>query len=311
MFRGGIDYSRWKDIGNDEDDDDDRINVDETREVRRAIAAECSEDASLSTFLSNLATYKTQADELFLRAEQSKDQYDYRVALNEGYQALLAKAAAILRRADIDEDARTTIVSCEIACRLNSACCYLKLLDWENVIEECTWVLTEHRTTLGRQQELRASYFRSYAFLKLHFLVQAEHDATRLKALLEIHNASLLADDAPFVDDYNDLFLSLSEYRARVNVNAAADRIKAMENNRHAGQQLTESEPAAPSSSSVPFDLMAVMKRRDEYLRAATMYFKKWYVCAVRSFLCAVLSFVCVYARIRGYRRNAACLFWM
>jgi hypothetical protein len=273
MFRGGIDYSRWKDIGNDEDDDDDTKNADETREVRRVLAADDKEDASLSTFLSNLATYKTQADELFVHAEQSKDQYDYRVALNEGYQALLAKAAAILRRDDISDDTRTTIVSCELACRLNSACCYLKLLDWENVIEECTWALTEHRSTLGQQQELRALYFRAYAFHKLHFLVQAEHDAARLKTILETHSVTVVAENAAFVDEYNDLFLDLWESRARVDLSAAAVRVKAMERAGHTGP--LSAEPTAPSSSSALFDAAGSMKQRDEYLRTATMYFKK------------------------------------
>ena len=207
---GGIDYSKWKSIGDDDEDDEDI--ADERNRLDHALS---SDNDSTTSFLLNLTTYKVQADELFVQAERSKDPYDYRVALNEGYQALIAKASAILRDGKVDEVTRNIIVHNEIACRLNAACCFLKLEEWDNAIEECTWVLTEQRIPIQHQQQIRARYFRSYSYLKLRFLAQAEQDARQLKSLLENRDVvsgttnnttTIFHDNEAFLDEYNSLF---------------------------------------------------------------------------------------------------------
>ena len=206
MF-GGIDYSKWKSIGDDDEDDD----ADERNRMGHAM----STDDDSTSFVINLTTYKVQADELFVQAERSKDPYDYRVALNEGYQALIAKASSILRDGNVDEATRNIILHHDISCRLNAACCFLKLEEWDSAIEECTWVLTEQRIPLTHQQQVRARYFRSYSYLKLRFLAQAEQDAGQLKSLLEgrdmvdgstSNTTTIFHENEAFLEEYNHLF---------------------------------------------------------------------------------------------------------
>ena len=207
---GGIDYSKWKSIGYDDEDDD----IDDADERNRMNHAMSSTNDQGLQFMNNLTTYKVQADELFVQAERSKDPYDYRVALNEGYQALLAKASSILRDGDVDDASRNIILHNDVSCRLNAACCFLKLEEWDSAIEECTWVLTEQRIPIKHQQQVRARYFRSYSYLKLRFLAQAEQDARQLKSLLEDRDAlsgststtAIFHENEAFLVEYNNLF---------------------------------------------------------------------------------------------------------
>ena len=142
MSREGIDYSKWNNVN--DDDDDDESDADNGATLSAAPRRSWTLEQRLPTaasFAAGVSTYKAQADELFAQAEASKDPYDYRVALNEGYLVLLGKASSVLRHAnDANDSDVAAIVRCEVACRLNAACCHLRLEDWESAIEECTWV---------------------------------------------------------------------------------------------------------------------------------------------------------------------------
>ena len=187
------DYSKWNII---EDDDD------------------CEEERASEHFFLTFKKFdalKLDADKLFAAAECSRDPYDYKIALNQGYLISLDELNQLSQHTG---NKREEIVHFEIACKLNIACCHLRLMEFQDTIDVCTSVLTDYQKIMSEDQIIRLRYFRGYSYCKLgseENLFLAESDATQMKRML----ASMQTIHGPFVTEYRDFFQTLHEDRQK------------------------------------------------------------------------------------------------
>lgn len=188
-----MDYSKWDVI---EDDDDLDVHGNEHS----------------SSTSDKLGALKLEADNLFKIALESCDPYDYKFALYQGYMVLLFELNTLKNNNETDD----RLKQFEISCKLNCACCHLKLMDLNETIRLCSEILTKHCSLLTRDQILRARYFRSYAYYKLDSIetfLSAESDAAAMTDIL----SSGFTDRDENVADYIVHFESLKEKRDYLN----------------------------------------------------------------------------------------------
>lgn len=185
----GIDYSKWNLIEDDLVDEEDADSPKARSE--------------------KLGVLKLEADRLFAAAESSKDPIDYKVALNRGYLTILAEIAKDLEK---NPNASDQLRIFEISCKLNSSCCHLKLLNWTETIDICSYIILNCDSTVSQTQLLRATYFRSYAYYRLvsdESFELAESDATNMKAIL----STLQSIDKESAAEYGSHFQTLFQGR--------------------------------------------------------------------------------------------------
>lgn len=155
---------------------------------------------------------KLNADKLFAAAELSRDLYDYKVALNQGYLICLDELKHYSRREAI---AGEGIAHSEVSCKLNCACCHLRLMEFQRTIDVCTSVLTDYQKIMTQDQIIRLRYFRGYSYCKIDLdenLLLAETDAAEMQKIL----VSLETIHGPFVAEYRDFFQTLHEKRQKL-----------------------------------------------------------------------------------------------
>ena len=187
------DYSKWNIIEDDDDCEEERAS-----------------EHSLVTF-QKFNALKQDADKLFAAAECSRDPYDYKIALNQGYLISLDELNQLSQH---NGNKREEITQFELSCKLNVACCHLRLTEFQRTINVCSSVLTDYQKIMSDDQIIRLRYFRGYSYCKLgseenHFL--ADSDATEMKRML----TSMQTIHSPFVTEYRDFFLTLHEDRQK------------------------------------------------------------------------------------------------
>ena len=187
------DYSKWNII---EDDD------------------VCEENGATEH---SFATYqkfdalKLDADKLFAAAECSRDPYDYKVALNQGYLISLQELNQVSQH---EGNKGEEIMHSEVSCRLNLACCHLRLMELQRTVDVCTSVLTDYQKIMTQDQMIRLRYFRGYSYFKLETeetLCHAESDAAEMQKIL----VSLQTINGSFAAEYRDFFQMLHESRQK------------------------------------------------------------------------------------------------
>jgi hypothetical protein len=179
-------YSKWDHFG---EDDDSFKDIDDFNDEAGG----------------SLGALKLKADEIFQVAECSGDPYDYKLVLNEGYLVVLLHIKEMDR---IQKNATDVINHLEVACKLNSACCYLRLMQWNETIRECSDVLIDHFSILNQEQELRSRYFRSYANFKIgsaDSFLRAEDDAKYMAALISSPHRSKTVIGKEYVKHFQTL----------------------------------------------------------------------------------------------------------
>ena len=186
-----IDYSKWNGIEDEE----------------------CEENGTAEHFLERFQRFnalKLDADKLFAAAECSRDPYDYKVALNQGYLVSLEELQQISHNNQNKEE----IMQLEVSCKLNSACCHLRLMEFQRTVDLCTNVLTGYKEIMRQDQIMRLRYFRGYSHCKLQSeqnLFLAESDAAEMQKIL----ISLQTIQGPFAAEYHDFFRTLHENRQK------------------------------------------------------------------------------------------------
>jgi hypothetical protein len=186
-------YSKWNIIEDDEDCEEERASK-----------------HSLVTF-QKFDALKLDADKLFAAAECSRDPYDYKIALNQGYLGTLDELNKLSQHTG---NKGGEIMQFEVSCKLNIACCHLRLMEFQRTIDVCTSVLTDYQKIMSENQMIRLRYFRGYSYCKLgseDYLFLAESDATQMKLML----ASMQTIHGPFVTEYRDFFQTLHEDRQK------------------------------------------------------------------------------------------------
>jgi hypothetical protein len=160
-----IDYSKWSSM---EDDSEDEQSI--------------SASQSLSSN-EKLAGFKLSADKLFAAAEFTRSPYDYKVALNQGYRIVLCELERLFGS---NGPSTEELLLFEMSCKLNSACCLLKLMEFNETICLCTEIFLKYSSFMSDIQILRSRYFRSYAYYRLgnDNLAQAESDAACMRDVL-------------------------------------------------------------------------------------------------------------------------------
>jgi hypothetical protein len=160
-----IDYSKWSSIEDESEDE---------------------QPSSASQSLSSnekLAGLKLSADKLFAAAEYSRLPYDYKVALNQGYRIVLCELERLFGS---NGPSTEELLLFEMSCKLNSACCHLKLMELNETINICTEIFLKCSSFMSDIQILRSRYFRSYAYYRLgndNFAL-AESDAACMRDVL-------------------------------------------------------------------------------------------------------------------------------
>ena len=155
---------------------------------------------------------KLNADKLFAAAELSRDLYDYKVALNQGYLICLDELKHISRREGIAPEG---IAHSAVSCELNCACCHLRLMEFQRTIDVCTSVFTDYQKIMTQDQIIRVRYFRGYSYFKLDLdenSLLAETDAAEMQKIL----VSLETIHGPFVAEYRDFFQTLHENKQKL-----------------------------------------------------------------------------------------------
>ena len=155
---------------------------------------------------------KLNADKLFAAAELSRDLYDYKVALNQGYLICLDELKHNSRREGI---AGEGIAHTEVSCKLNCACCHLRLMEFQRTIDVCTSVFADYQKIMTQDQMIRLRYFRGYSYCKIDLdenLLLAETDAAEMQKIL----VSLETIHGPSVAEYRDFFQTLHEKRQKL-----------------------------------------------------------------------------------------------
>jgi hypothetical protein len=187
------DYSKWNIL---EDDDDCEENG--------------ASEKSLQTFR-KFNALKLDADKLFAAAECSRDPYDYKIALNQGYLISLDELNQLSLHTGIKTE---EVMHFEVSCKLNSACCHLRLMEYQHTVDICTKVLTDCQKIMSEDQIIRLRYLRGYSYCKLgteENLFLAESDAAEMQRML----ASMQTIHSPFVTEYREFFLTLHEDRQK------------------------------------------------------------------------------------------------
>lgn len=187
------DYSKWNII---EDDDD----CEEERASKHSLVG-----------FQKFNSLKLDADKLFAAAEFSRDPYDYKIALNQGYLISLDELNQLSQH---NGNKREEMKHFELSCKLNIACCHLRLTEFQRTINVCSSVLTDYQKIMSDDQIIRLRYFRGYSYCKLgseeNFFL-ADSDATEMKRML----VSMQTIHSPFVTEYRDFFLTLHEDRQK------------------------------------------------------------------------------------------------
>ena len=189
-----IDYSKWDLIEDNDDFEDNRAS-----DIPPVMFHKFDE-------------LKLNADKLFAAAELSRDLYDYKVALNQGYLICLDELKLISRCQEISGGG---IAQSEVSCQLNCACCHLRLTEFQRTIDVCTSVFTDYQKIMTQDQIIRLRYFRGYSYCKLDLdenLLLAETDAAEMQKIL----VSLETIHGPFVAEYRDFFQTLHENRQKL-----------------------------------------------------------------------------------------------
>lgn len=185
-----IDYSKW-----------DKVDIDATDGNK----GDTDHDQLL------LGGRKLKADELFKIAESSDDLYDYKVAL-KAYEEILTQLTGM----NFIESNESSIQSqFKVSCELNSACCFLQLQQWDDVIKVCSDILRKHESIINVEQKLRVRYFRSYSYYHgttVDGILDAEADAFVMSTLL----SSEKSNDKKM--QYLQYFQTLREARLKLNL---------------------------------------------------------------------------------------------
>jgi hypothetical protein len=169
-----INYEKWNLIGLADNECDDPVFCDNVKDYEQH-------------FRANIAA-KLHADDLFALAEKSGDEYDYKVALNDGYSHIIRQLCSPNNAsfAYKERELHALVTSC----KLNAAVCCIKIGLSKEAVSYCNEVFDAYATELRPDQELRLKYLRAFASLHSPQRVNSaalESDIDDIKRILILH----------------------------------------------------------------------------------------------------------------------------
>lgn len=214
-----MDYSKWDAV----------IAAEEQEELLQTVEpySHASEDYYLEegdrVFEQHLKQRKHEADMTFDAAETASAQQKERLykAAAQGYQDIL-HGVKLSGRTNLPDSTQAMV----LACQLNLACCGLRTLQWQEVIDTCDEAVPaleackESPSIETNTKMLRCRYFKAFALLQLsqsdldrreQLLRQAEREVQKMRLLLDRPSTDSTAHQAEALDpshreEYTDLF---------------------------------------------------------------------------------------------------------